>query len=288
MTINAEPLVNSPSLWLAHFPWPKASDHKYLRGHVVVLGGAMITGAARLSALAAGRIGAGLVTIAAPSPVWPIYASALTHIMVQPFTSAHDWEALLSDTRKNAIVVGPGAGVSQNTRQHTLSALATARAVVLDADALTSFSSDPGTLFSAIQGPCVMTPHEGEFARIFTLSGNRLERARAAAQRSGAVVILKGYKTIIASPNGQAIINTDAPAELATAGSGDVLTGVVAGLLAQGMDPFWAATVAVWCHSDAARRFGAGLVADDLPAMLAPVLRHLKADHQGAGSPPSS
>lgn len=277
MTVNTELLVNSPSLWLAHFPWPKASDHKYSRGHVLVLGGAFMTGAARLSALAAGRIGAGLVTIAAPLPAWPIYAGALTHVMVQPFSSPHDWEALLSDTRKNVIALGPGAGVSEDTRQHTLSALLTGRAVVLDADALTSFASDPDTLFSAIKGSCVMTPHEGEFARIFTLSGSRLQRARAAAQRSGAVVILKGYETIVASPNGQAVINTDAPVELATGGSGDVLTGIVAGLLAQGMDPFWAAAAAVWCHSDAARRFGPGLVADDLPAMLAPVLRYLKA-----------
>ncbi|MBP6018078.1 MAG: NAD(P)H-hydrate dehydratase [Burkholderiaceae bacterium] len=276
MTINTEPLVNSPSLWQAHFPWPRASDHKYLRGHVLVLGGAMMTGAARLSALAAGRIGAGLVTIAAPLPVWPIYASALTHVMVQPFISVHDWEGLLSDSRKNVIVVGPGAGVSEDTRQHTLSALKTARTVVIDADALTAFSSDPDTLFSAIQGPCVMTPHEGEFACVFTLPGNRLERAVAAAQLSGAVVILKGYETIIASPDGQAVVNTDAPSELATGGTGDVLTGIVAGLLAQGMDPFWAAVAAVWCHSDAARRFGAGLVADDLPTMLPLVLKHLK------------
>lgn len=276
MSINTEGAVNNPDLWLTQFPWPKASDHKYLRGHVLVLGGAIMTGAARLSALAAGRIGAGMVTIAAPRSSWPIYASSLTHIMVQPFTTTDDWETLLSDARKNVIVVGPGAGVSEDTREYTLSALKTARALVLDADALTSFASHPDDLFSAIKGPCVMTPHEGEFARLFSLSGTRIDRACSAARLSGAVVILKGSETIIASPSGQVVVNSDAPPELATGGTGDVLTGIVAGLLAQGMDPFWAATAAVWCHSDAAKRFGPGLVADDLPIMLPLVLRHLK------------
>lgn len=277
MTRHTEPLVNRCDLWQAHFPWPKATDHKYLRGHVLVLGGAIMTGAARLTALATSRIGAGLVTIAAPHTAWPIYASALTHIMVQPFSSACEWEALLTDERKNVLVVGPGAGVSEETRQHTLSALRTGRTVVLDADALSSFSDDPDALFSAITGPCVITPHEGEFARLFNLAGSRPERARAAARRSGAIVILKGADTLIASPSGQVVVNRHAPAELATGGTGDVLTGIVAGLLAQGMDPFWAAAAAVWCHSDAAKRFGPGLVADDLPSMLVQVLTYLKA-----------
>lgn len=270
-------LTNSPELWLDRFPWPGVSDHKYLRGHVLVLGGAIMTGAARLAGLAAARIGAGVVTIAAPCKAWPIYASALTHIIVQPFTSPDDWEVLLSDKRKNVIIVGPGAGVSEDTREHTLLALKTTRTVVLDADALTSFSSNPNALFTAIKGPCVITPHEGEFSRIFTLSGSRTERACAAAKLSGAIVVLKGSGTIIASPSGQVVINTKAPPQLATAGTGDVLTGIVAGLLAQGMEPFWAAAAAVWCHSDAAMRFGPGLVADDLPAMLPFVLKALKA-----------
>lgn len=268
---------NEPMLWRDMYPWPRAEDHKYARGHVLVVGGEVMTGAARLSAKAAARVGAGLVTVAAPAPVWPVYAAALESIMVQPIDNTGKLTDILSDVRKNVLVLGPGAGVSEATRQHVLAALATGRGVVLDADAITSFSATPKALLSAIKGPCVLTPHEGEFSRLFSGSGSKLERARMAARQSGAVVLLKGSDTVIAAPDGRAVINSNAPATLATGGTGDVLTGLIAGLMAQGMVPFLAAAAGAWIHGEAARLYGPGLISEDLPAMLPRVLRRLKA-----------
>ncbi|RXN91709.1 bifunctional ADP-dependent NAD(P)H-hydrate dehydratase/NAD(P)H-hydrate epimerase [Achromobacter aloeverae] len=267
---------NDPALWLARFPWPRVEGHKYARGHVLVVGGAVMTGAARLSAMGAARVGAGLVTVAAPASAWQVYAAALTSIMVQPLAHAGALDEVLADTRKNAIAIGPGAGVTALTRRHVLSALATGRAVVLDADAITAFAGQGECLFEAIRGPCVMTPHEGEFGRLFPGGGGKAERARAAAARSGAVVLLKGADTVIAAPDGRVVINANAPPELATGGSGDVLTGLIAGLLAQGMAPFDAAACAAWLHGEAARAFGPGLIAEDIPAQLPGVLRMLR------------
>lgn len=268
---------NEPALWRDMFPWPRIDDHKYARGHVLVVGGEVMTGAARLSALAAARAGAGLVTVAAPAPVWPVYAAALTSIMVQPLDDASNLTDILADARKNVLVVGPGSGVSEATRQHVLAALGTGRGVVLDADAITSFGPAPQALFAAIKGPCVLTPHEGEYSRLFAGQGSKLDRARQAARQTGAVVLLKGPDTVIAAPDGRAVINSNAPATLATAGTGDVLTGFIAGLMAQGMAPFLAACAASWLHGEAARQFGPGLVSEDLPGMLPRVLRRLKA-----------
>jgi NAD(P)H-hydrate epimerase len=268
---------NSPAGWLPHFPWPRVDGHKYARGHAVVMGGAVMTGAARLTALAAARIGAGLVTVAVPRVAWPVYAAALTSVMVQPLDNDKAFGALLADTRKNAIAIGPGAGVSDATRGHVLAALATRRAVVLDADAITAFADTSHTLFDAIRGPCVLTPHEGEFGRLFPREGARLARARTAAARCGAVVLLKGSDTVIAAPDGRAAINSNAPPDLATGGSGDVLTGMITGLLAQGMAPFEAACAAAWVHGAAAAAHGPGLIAEDLPQRIPDVLRGLKA-----------
>jgi NAD(P)H-hydrate epimerase len=235
-----------------------------------------MTGAARLSAMAAARIGAGLVTLAAPRSAWEVYAAALTSIMVQPIKDERAFGDLLSDARKNAIAIGPGAGVSNTTRAHVLTALATQRAVVLDADALTAFTDKPATLFHAIHGPCVLTPHEGEFGRLFDRAGDKLARTRRAAQRSGAVVLLKGADTVIAAPDGRVAINSNAPPDLATGGSGDVLTGMITGLLAQGVDAFDAACAAAWIHGAAAAAHGPGLIAEDLPTLIPAVLRALK------------
>ena len=267
---------NGPELWLDRYPWPGVTGHKYQRGHVLVVGGELMTGAARLSALAAARAGAGLVTLAAPEKAWPVYAGALTSIMVLPFADAADLARLLADERKNVIVVGPGAGVSESTRGHVLAALATQRSVVLDADAITSFGSSSQDLISALSDRCVLTPHEGEFARLFSSEGSKLDRARLAARQSGAVVLLKGADTVIAAPDGRAIINSNAPPDLATGGTGDVLSGLIAGLMAQGLEPFWAAAAATWLHGEAACRFGPGLIAEDLPAILPRVLRRLR------------
>ncbi|MEB2400894.1 MAG: NAD(P)H-hydrate dehydratase [Alcaligenaceae bacterium] len=275
-TVLPDTFRNRPALWAGHYPWPAVDGHKYQRGHALVVGGQLMTGAARLAARAAARVGAGLVTIAAPAAVWPIYAGASLSIMVQAIRESGTLEDILSDPRKNAIVVGPGAGVSDITRKHALQALASKRAVVLDADAISVFGSDPEALYQAIAGPCVLTPHEGEFNRIFATRGDKLERARRAAAQSGAVVVLKGPDTVIAAPDGRAVINDNAPPELATGGTGDVLSGFIAGLMAQGMEAFLAAAAAVWLHGEAARRFGPGLVSEDLPECLPRVLRRLK------------
>jgi len=267
---------NSPDLWLPAFPWPAVSGHKYQRGHALVVGGRLMTGAARLASMACARIGAGLVTIAAPASAWQVYASGSASIMVQPMRESGGLEDILADARKNVVVVGPGAGVSDLTKSQALQALASKRPVVLDADAISVFGTDPQVLFDAVAGPCVLTPHEGEFNRLFSGEGGKLARAMDAARRSGAVVVYKGADTTIARPDGWAIVNSNAPPELATGGTGDVLAGMIAGLMAQGMAAFEAAAAAVWMHGEAARLFGPGLVSEDLPGMLPRVLRRLK------------
>jgi len=209
--------------------------------------------------------------------VWSLYAQSLVNAIVRPLGGPAGWTALLSDARRNAVAIGPGAGVGAATRAYVLAALATRRATVLDADALTSFADAPQDLFTAIHGPCVMTPHAGEFARLFPGAGDKLARTRAAARRSGAVVLFKGPDTVIAAPDGRAVINSNAPPYLATGGAGDVLTGFIAALLAQGMAPFEAASAGVWLHGAAAAEVGLGLVAHDLPEVLPRVLQKLKA-----------
>jgi hydroxyethylthiazole kinase-like uncharacterized protein yjeF len=266
---------NDPQLWLAELPRPDVEGNKYSRGHALIAGGYPITGAARLGARAAARVGAGLTTIAVPETALPIYATALTSIMVRPLAHAAEFDALLGDVRINAFLIGPGAGVSATTRARTLAMLRTGRATVIDADAITSFEHDRPVLMRAIGGPCVMTPHEGEFKRLFDMVGDKLTRARRAAAVSGAVIVLKGSDTVIAAPDGRAVINANAPASLATAGSGDVLSGLVLGLLAQGMEPFIAAAAAVWLHGAAAAEFGPGLIAEDLPDLVPAALRRL-------------
>jgi hydroxyethylthiazole kinase-like uncharacterized protein yjeF len=268
--------ANHPSWWLDRFPWPDAAGHKYSRGHALVAGGVVMTGAARLAARGAARIGAGLVTVAAPEAAFPIYAAALAGVIVQPVAGLDDFRALLVDKRRNAALIGPGAGLGPETPDKVLAVLAAGKSTVLDADALTVFADKQAALLAAIRGPCVMTPHEGEFARLFDAAGSKLDRARQAAKQSGAVIVLKGPDTVIAAPDGRAAINENAPPTLATAGSGDVLAGIVLGLLAQGMPTFEAAAAAVWLHGAVARQFGAGLVAEDLIDTLPAALSALK------------
>ena len=267
---------NSPALWLDRYPWPRHDDHKYRRGHALVAGGETMTGAARLAARAAGRMGAGLVTLAAPHAAWPVYASALTSVIVRGIGGIEDFKALLDDARRNVILLGPGGGTTLALRETVLAALATRRSVVLDADALTVFADEPSALIGAIAGPTVLTPHEGEFARLFTVEGDKLARARAAAAASRSVIVLKGPDTVIAAPDGRAVVNGNAPPELASGGTGDVLAGMITGLLAQGMDAFSAASAAVWLHGEAGQAVGPGLVAEDLIEVLPGVQRGLK------------
>jgi ADP-dependent NAD(P)H-hydrate dehydratase / NAD(P)H-hydrate epimerase len=245
--------------------------HKYRRGHALIIsGGKFQTGASRLAAYSALKIGAGLVTIAGVADALSVHASHLSAVMLNETRTTADLAKLLADKRINAVCIGPAAGVGTKTAKNVKAILESGAGVVLDADAITSFSSNSNLLFSWIQSirnrPVVMTPHEGEFARIFDIAAiSKLDRARAAAKLSGATIILKGADTVIAHPNGRAKINTNAPPGLATAGSGDVLSGIATGLLAQGMDSFDAACAAVWLHGDAARKFeGATFTSEEL------------------------
>jgi hydroxyethylthiazole kinase-like uncharacterized protein yjeF len=259
---------NEPALWAHALKRNDPGDHKYARGHLTILGGEQATGAARLAALAARRAGAGLVTIASPEGAAAIYRAAEPGNLVT--TSAI--ERLIEDPRRNAFLIGPGSGVNPRTREAVLAALAPRRAVVLDADAVTVFADDPARLFAAIAGPALLTPHEGEFKRLFAdLAGlhGKVERVREAAKRSGATILLKGADTVVAAPDGRAVINIHAPASLATAGSGDVLAGIAAGLMTRGLDPLAAGAAAAWIHGECAYGFGKpGLIAEDLLAGL--------------------
>jgi ADP-dependent NAD(P)H-hydrate dehydratase / NAD(P)H-hydrate epimerase len=277
---------NVPELWRAKFPVPRHDGHKYNRGHAVVVSGPMwSTGAARLAARGALRAGAGLVTIASPREALPVNAADNLAVMVRPVDGAAELTHFLSDRRLNALAIGPGVGVSEATCELVLAALSGVRAVVLDADAITSFAKAPQRLGEALkarlQRPTVMTPHEGEFSCYFgaldkrTQVGSKLERARLAAELVGTVVLIKGADTVVAAPDGRASIAANAPAFLATAGAGDVLTGIATGLLAQGMPAFEGASAAVWLLGEAAQEFGPGLISEDLPEMLPRVYRAL-------------
>ena len=284
--IQPRTFENLPSVWRPSFPVPRIDGHKYDRGHaVVVSGGLAATGAARLSARGALRAGAGLVTLASPREALAVSASALSAVMVRAVDTVVEFAEMLGDKRFNTCVIGPGAGIGARTRDLVLTAVSAKRSLVLDADALTSFADAPDRLFDAIKAchdpQVVLTPHEGEFPRLFSDISNKqplrskLGRVRAAAERSGAVVLLKGPDTVVASPEGRATIAANAPPWLATAGAGDVLAGMISGLLAQGVPAFDAASMGVWMHGEAAREAGPGLIAEDLPEVLPAVLRHL-------------
>lgn len=283
---------NHPSQWCRLLPQYTGASHKYTRGHVLSFSGPRhATGAARLAAHAALRVGAGLVTLASPKGALDINASHVTEIMQHQVDTPDMLKALLCDHRLNALVIGPGFGVGTQTMEMTLTALDANRACVIDADALTSFAENPERLFGAIHrcdAPVVLTPHDGEFQRLFSdiCQTAKHERASAAAKRSGAIIVLKGSDTVIACPQGPISVNSNAPAWLSTAGSGDVLAGTIAGLLAQhdlqvqaGPDGFamsYAMSCAgVWMHGDAASRHGPGLIASDIDTFYPEVLGHL-------------
>ena len=276
--------ANEPELWKDKFPKPRRQGHKYDRGHAVVVSGPLhATGAARLAARAALRAGAGLVTVAAPKPALPVLAATLLAVMVLEPTGAKGLAKLLADQRMNVVVLGPGQGVGKATREAVAVAAKAKRALVVDADAITSFAGVPDALAKAIRAASavVLTPHEGEFARLFgakskvLAADSKVERARAAAEALGAVVLLKGPDTVVAAPDGRASLGTNAPPWLATAGSGDVLTGIVAGLLAQGMPAFEAASAAVWLHGEAGNVAGPGMISEDLDLALHDVMGRL-------------
>lgn len=284
--IKPATFANDPILWRTAFPRAEPQGHKYSRGHaVVVSGGPSSTGAARLAARGALRAGAGLVTIASPRDALAINATESVAVMVRPVDGAIELAHFLADKRRNAVILGPGGGVGPAMREQVRAALESDASVVLDADALTSFAGEPAALANVIgtrpARPVILTPHEGEFSRLFNIlegdmhSRSKLERARIAASQSGAILVLKGADTVVASPDGRAAIAENGPPSLATAGSGDVLAGMACGLLAQGMPPFEAACAAVWLHGEAANEFGPGLIAEDLPETLPRVYRKL-------------
>lgn len=284
--VSPRAFVNMPPLWDAALPRPQRGQHKYSRGHVAVFsGGPSSTGAARLSAMAAARAGAGAVTLLAPGRALLVAAAHLTSIMLRKVDTPQDFAEASGARRADAVVLGPGFGLDRPLREMALAVLAQdgPGTLVLDADGLTAFRDRPQALFAAAAGSAldaVLTPHEGEFARLFPdlaadASASKLERARIAAQRAGAVVVLKGPDTVIAAPDGRAAVNANGSPWLATAGSGDVLAGLIAGLAAQKMPAWEAACAAVWLHAEAAARFGPGLIAEDLPGLVPAVLRDL-------------
>jgi ADP-dependent NAD(P)H-hydrate dehydratase / NAD(P)H-hydrate epimerase len=284
--ISPKTFENTPQLWRSDFPVPAHGGHKYDRGHAVVVSGpSWSTGAARLAARGALRAGAGLVTIASPREALAVNAATNLAVMVRPVDGTTEFSEFLADRRLNACAIGPGMGVGNATGELTLAALTGERAVVLDADAITSFADNPERLAKALRErrdqATILTPHEGEFSRYFhaldknTKVGSKLERARLAAKLIEAIVVLKGADTVVAAPDGRAAIAANAPAYLATAGAGDVLTGMTAGLLSQGMPAFDAAAAAVWLHGEAAASFGPGLISEDLPDCLPRLYRGL-------------
>ncbi len=276
--------VNSPELWQEEFPKAKEGGHKYDRGHAVIFAGGLTgTGAARLAAKGALRAGAGLVTLGVPGSAIMAHAGRSPDaLMVKRTDGAAGITELLSDERMNAICLGPAYGVGEETVDAVTALTAMNRKIVLDADALSSFAGNAEKLAKLIgkgETHAVLTPHEGEFARLFGDSYSdmsRTEKAVAAAKSVNAVIVLKGAKTVIAAPDGNAVLNKNAPPQLATAGSGDVLGGIVTGLLAQGMPPFGAACAGVWLHGEAGNIAGTGLIADDLPEVLRVSLKKLQ------------
>jgi hydroxyethylthiazole kinase-like uncharacterized protein yjeF len=280
---------NLPALWQGRWPVLDVDTHKYRRGHVGVFsGGPSATGAARMAAMAAARAGAGAVTLLSPGSALAVNAMHLTSIMLRKAGDIAEVWAFLADRKPGALVCGPGLAAGSETSRMAIDLLdgfsATSPATVFDAGALASVSEDVATFFQATNRsglpPLVLTPHEGEFAGLFPdIAGDtalsKVDKARAAAKRSAAIVVYKGPDTVIAAPDGRAAINANGTPLLATAGSGDVLSGIIAALLAQDMPAFEAASAAVWVHAEAARRFGPGLIAEDLPAALRPVLREL-------------
>jgi hydroxyethylthiazole kinase-like uncharacterized protein yjeF len=269
---------NGPELWGGRFPWPAVDAHKHARGRLIVVSGdAWSTGAARLAARGGLRIGAGLVTVFSPRDALPVNAAHLEAVMLRGFDTDLELEGGAKDV--DAAVIGPAAGATEATLLNVLALARTGAALVIDADGITVFRDDPEELFSVLDRDDVLTPHPGEFERLFSglLAGapERITAARRAAERAGAVVLLKGPDTVVAAPDGRAAVNVNGAPWLATAGSGDVLAGFIGGLIAQGMESFEAACAGAWVHAEAGEMHGPGLISEDLPGLAPAVLRRL-------------
>lgn len=264
--------------WAADKP---RNSHKYDYGHVLVLGGRHMTGAACLVGKSALRAGAGLCTIAAYSEAALVYKSYCPSLIVEPLDELARFKEHLKDTRRNVVIIGPGAGFENPPalKKAVFDTLAAEpkRVCILDADALTVFADDLRTFYKALGPHCILTPHEGEFARLFPdLTGSKIERAKAAAARTKSIIVLKGPDTVVAKPDGGCAVNTTGNGWLATAGAGDVLAGLIAGFVARGLgDLFGAVCAAVWCHGKAGENLGAGLISADLPDQIPLVLKNI-------------
>jgi hydroxyethylthiazole kinase-like uncharacterized protein yjeF len=275
---------NTPDLWIKAFPRPSDEGHKYDRGHVTVLsGGLASTGAARLATRAALRIGAGLVTLCTPKDALLVNALTSLAVMVREIENPEALSAFIIQRKVKTIVLGPGGGVGSAMKSMVFAALGSKAACILDADALSSFEDDLEALINTIakrDAPVILTPHEGEFARLFNnkdylIRSAKIARAQQAARLTGTIMVLKGANTAVSAPDGKTSTTTNAPPFLATAGAGDVLCGMIAGLLAQGMDAFLAASAAVWLHGECANAFGPGLIAEDLSEQLPGLLKRI-------------
>ena len=279
---------NEPQLWIKDIPCPKDSDHKYSRGQVIVMGGVDMTGAACLSADAAARVGAGLVTLISPKVHKGSFDPVLVYKCFKPYIIARNdismQDCVYKAQKKGVVcpVIGPGLGDKdyQGISGLILTLLEDEQPIVIDADGLNAFQINREAFWLKTHGKVVLTPHEGEFKKLFPdlaplLKDDRSETARAASERSGAVLVLKGAQTVIADPAGQVVTNSNASPYLATGGSGDVLSGMVAGLIAQGMTPFNAACAAVWMHGHASEIIGAGLVASDIIEKIPELLKEM-------------
>lgn len=269
--------TNHPDLWKSALPSPGVDSHKHSRGRLgVVSGPALRTGAARLAARAGLRIGAGLVKIFCPPDAAPVLAPVLEAVMLDVFLNAEGLENLAAPM--DAMVIGPAAGLTEATAANIGALQRTGAALVIDADGLSLFEARPDELFAGLDRDDVLTPHAGEFDRLFPgvlVNEGREGAARLAAARAGTVVVLKGARTVIAAPDGRVRLNDDGSPWLATAGTGDVLAGMIGGLIAQKMDSFDAASAAVWIHSEAGRAVGPGLISEDLPDRLGAVMGRL-------------
>lgn len=276
--VASKVVENGPEFWLPRFPWPTAASHKHARGRLIVVSGdAWSTGAARLASRAGLRIGAGLVTLYAGQEALAANAAHLEAVMLKPFET--DLELEQAADQADAAIIGPAAGVNDTTLLNVLALARTGAALVIDADAITVFRDDPEELFSVLDRDDILTPHPGEFERLFPgllkSCPERITAARRAAERADAVILLKGADTVVAAPDGRAAVNLNGSPWLATAGSGDVLAGYIGGLVAQGMESFEAACAAAWIHAEAAELHGPGLISEDLPGLTPLVLRRL-------------
>ncbi len=268
---------NSPNLWLRDFIIPNSSVHKYLRGYSIVKSGPHgSTNASKLAALSSLRVGSGVVSICCDKESIDSFSSAHSSLLIKECNSTKEFQNQIRDNRCTAVLIGPGNGLSQITKESVLISRRELKPCVIDADAISVFKDNPEELFSNLDKNCILTPHEGEFKRIFSnLSGTKIQRVENASKIAGCIIVLKGPDTVIGSPDGKLIINSCAPPSLATAGSGDVLAGIILGLLSNGMDPFLASSAAVWIHSNAAKLFGYGLIADDLIDLIPKTLNNL-------------